>query len=261
MGIINLHPQSFSQIGRIPETKRAIAYAKQLLAEGADILDIGAEPTNPGVTQVPTAAEECAALLPVIHELVNTTSAIISIDTSQAEVMQAVIAAGVHMINDVRALTQPNALAVVAKSQVGVCLMHHLALTDTTPWVAQVNDVLQARAHACMDQGISAERLCIDPGLGGYSATFHKTAIQNKVLLQNLAHITVNPQRPCVIGLSRKGFIGRWMSPGQPVGVSERLPGSLAASLWAVQSGAKIIRTHDVAATVQAIRVWQLLAQ
>lgn len=259
MGIINLHDQSYSATGRVTTPSEAIAYAKQLIQEGADIIDLGAEPTNPYITHTPSIEEEISALLPVIRDLIATTKVIISVDTSQAEVMQAVIQAGAHMINDVRALTLPGALEVIAHSSVGVCLMHHLAVADDVPLLRQINDDLQARVDACIAAGISAERICIDPGVGGGNDVFHKTDAAKRHLLQHLSACKVTPTRPLLIGVSRKGFIGRWMSPSAPVAEHARLPGSLAAALWAVSHGAHIIRTHDVAATKQAMQLWSLL--
>lgn len=258
MGIVNLNPQSFSSTGRITSTAQAIDYAKQLIQGGADIIDLGAEPTNPWVSRPPSINEEINALVPVVSALANMTAAIISVDTSRADVMQAVIDAGAHMINDIRALTLPGALDVVARSQVGLCLMHHCAVSEDDSLILQVNDDLQARVDACLQAGIAAERLCIDPGFGGGGA-FHKSETQSRQLLQQLDKLTVIPTCPILVGLSRKGFIGRWMSPTAPVVETKRLPGSIAAALWAVQQGASIIRTHDVAATKQALHVWSLL--
>ena len=261
MGIVNLNTQSFSQIGRKPDAKQAIAYAKQLIAEGADLIDLGAEPTNPYVTHSPGIEEEIRALVPVVQALAKETSVIISVDTSRAEVMQAVIDAGAHLINDVRALTLPGALDVVAKSQVGICLMHHLAVSKEVPLLPQIYHDLQMRLDVCIKAGIHASRICIDPGFGGGApGVFYKTETQNRQLLQQLAILAVTPKRPLLVGLSRKGFIGRWMSPETPVSEYERLPGSLAAALWAVGQGANIIRTHDVNATMQALRVWAHIA-
>lgn len=250
MGIINVNPQSFSDKGRITNVSEAISYAKALITEGADLIDIGAEPTNPWIKQTPSIEEEIKSLVPVITELVKSTTAIISVDTSKPEVMQAVIAAGAHMINDVRALTLPGALDVVTNSDVAVCLMHHLPLEEGKLFIPKINQDLQTRVNACLQAGITPQRLCIDPGFGGGSQTFHKTPAQSIELLTVLDKIHVQPELPMLVGVSRKGFLSQW-NPLQADVMDEQqmIAAGIDAAKKAITAGAKIIRTHDVAAT------------
>lgn len=261
MGIVNLHSQSFSATGRCTDPAAAIIYAKQLIADGAAIIDLGAAPTNPYHTTDVDMHTEIALLLPVLRALVKETHAVISVDTSQPEVMAAVIDAGAHMINDVQAFSLPGALSAVAKSQVGLCVMHHKAVSEDSPLLPAIQTDLTERIAACLQAGIAIERLCIDPGFGGGSAQFHKSFAQNVELLRDLAQLQIQLKRPLLVGLSHKGFIGRLMYAEKRLPESERLSGSLAAALWAVQAGAQIIRTHDVKATVEALNVWVSLSE
>lgn len=261
MGIVNLHAQSFSTTGRYTDPAAAIVYAKELIADGAAIIDLGAAPTNPYHTTEVDSDTELTLLLPVIRTLIKETDAIISVDTSQPAVMAAVIDAGVHMINDVQALSLPGALSIVAKSQVGLCLMHHKPVSEDLPLLPSIQADLTERIAACLQAGIAVERLCIDPGFGGGSAQFHKSFAQNVELLRDLAQLDVQPKRPLLVGLSHKGFIGRLMHAEKRLPTSGRLSGGLAAALWAAQAGAQIIRTHDVKATVEALNVWYGIIQ
>lgn len=255
MGIINVNLQSFSNKGRITNVSEAIDYAKMLIAEGADIIDIGAEPANPWVKQIPSIDEEIKSLVPVITELVKSTTAIISVDTSQPKVMQAVIKAGAHMINDIRALTVLGALDVVANSNVAVCLMHHLPMKNDKLSISQINQDLQACVDACLQAGITPERICIDPGFGGGSETFHKPQTQSIELLSELDKINVQPERPMLVGVSRKGFLSKW-NPLQIDVMDEQqiVAAGITAAKLAIAAGAKIIRTHDVAVTRLMLR-------
>ena len=251
MGIVNVTPDSFSDGGKFVATNLAVEHALKLAEEGADILDIGGESTRPNATPVSLQAE-FDRVIPVIEALVKQFNIPISIDTYKPQVMQAAIAAGASMVNDVRALQEDGALEVVAKSNVGVCLMH----MQGTPQTMQqnphyddvVNDVkafLAARLQASIYAGMSANRILLDPGFG-----FGKTREHNITLLQNLESFADLGQ-PLLVGLSRKSVLGQVTGND----VDARLYASIAASVLAAQKGAKILRVHDVKATVEALKV------
>ncbi len=256
MGIVNVTPDSFSDGGQFAATNLAIEHALKLLEEGADILDIGGESTRPNATPVGLQAE-LDRVIPVIEALAKQVSIPISIDTYKPQVMKAAIAAGASMVNDVRALQEgaglkESALEIVAKSNVGVCLMH----MQGTPQTMQqnphyddvVNDVkafLAARLQASIDAGIAKNRILLDPGFG-----FGKTREHNITLLQNLESFADLGQ-PLLVGLSRKSVLGQVTGND----VDARLYASIAASVLAAQKGAKILRVHDVKATVEALKV------
>jgi len=251
MGIVNITPDSFSDGGRYASTEKAIAHAMQLVADGADILDIGGESTRPGATPV-SLEEELSRVIPVIEELVGKAGIAISIDTYKPEVMRQAILAGVDIVNDVRALQEPGALEIVAQSNAGVCLMHMKGTPQTMQIepvyddvVAEVTDFLQERLLAAESAGIAADRIVLDPGFG-----FGKRTAHNLALLQDLAAIKALG-RPLLVGLSRKSVLGQLLGND----VDERLHASIAASVISVMKGASIVRVHDVKATADALKV------
>ena len=251
MGIVNITPDSFSDGGRYASTEKAIAHAMQLVADGADILDIGGESTRPGATPV-SLEEELSRVIPVIEALVGKAGIAISIDTYKPEVMRQAILAGADIVNDVRALQEPGALEIVAQSNAGVCLMHMKGTPQTMQIepvyddvVAEVTDFLQERLLAAESAGIAADRIVLDPGFG-----FGKRTAHNLALLQDLAAIKALG-RPLLVGLSRKSVLGQLLGND----VDERLHASIAASVISVMKGASIVRVHDVKATADALKV------
>ncbi len=251
MGIVNVTPDSFSDGGRHLLRDAAISHAQQLIAEGADILDIGGESTRPGAKTV-GVQEELDRVMPVIEGL-RDAGVPLSIDTCKAEVMRAALAAGVHMVNDINALQQPEALAAVVESNAAVCLMHKQGQPDTMqtqPYyenvVIEVLEFLRTRVAVVEAAGIPRNRIVIDPGFG-----FGKTLAHNLNLLRNLQKFS-ELGVPLLAGLSRKSMLGA--ITGQDV--NNRLPASVAAALLAVQHGASIIRVHDVQATCDALKIW-----
>lgn len=253
MGIVNVTPDSFSDGGRHASAAAALAHCEALVTQGADILDIGGESTRPGA-RAPTAQEELARLLPVLRGAV-TLGVPVSVDTSEPAVMHEALALGVDIVNDVRALRRPGALqAVAAHPRAGVCLMHMKGEPDTMQAEAHYGDVvvevrsfLRERVQAAEEAGIARERIAVDPGIG-----FAKTADHNLSLLSRQREL-LDLGLPLLVGWSRKGTLGRLT--GRPVG--ERVAASVAAALAAVHRGAHIVRVHDVAATVDALKVWQ----
>ena len=250
MGIVNVTPDSFSDGGKFNRTDKAIAHAMQLVEEGADILDIGGESTRPGATPVPLE-EELKRVLPVIEGLLQA-GVPLSIDTYKPEVMRAAIDAGVDMVNDVRALQEAHALEVVARSQVGVCLMHMQGLPQTMQldpqyWdvVLEVTEFLSARLQLIEMAGISRDRILLDPGFG-----FGKRTAHNLTLLNHLSSLQ-SLGLPLLVGLSRKSVLGQVVG----LNVDERLHASIAASVLSVIKGANIVRVHDVKPTVDALKV------
>ncbi len=248
MGVLNLTPDSFSDGGLWTDPGRAVAHAEAMVAVGAAIIDVGGESTRPGADPVPVD-EEIARVVPVIERLVRLPVPI-SVDTSKPEVMTAAVAAGATMINDVRALRTEGALEAAAGTGAAVCLMHMQgeprtmqAAPEYDDVVAEVGAFLRERADACIEAGIRLERLVVDPGFG-----FGKTREHNLDLLGRLDEL-VAEGLPVLVGLSRKSVIGA--VTGAPV--EARLPGSIAAAVLATISGARILRVHDVAETVQAV--------
>ena len=254
MGIVNVTPDSFSDGGRHASTAAARAHCERLVEEGADLLDIGGESTRPGAT-APDPAEEAARVLPVIEAALRLGVAV-SVDTSEPMVMRAALALGVDIVNDVRALRRPGALACVAEhSAAGLCLMHMRgepntmqAQADYGDVVAEVGDFLDQRAAEVMAAGVAAERIVLDPGIG-----FAKRPEHNLALLRRQRELVTRLRRPLLVGWSRKGTLG--LLTGRAV--HDRLAASVAAALAAVHHGAAIVRVHDVAATVDALKVWQ----
>ena len=258
MGVLNVTPDSFSDGGRFQTLDRAIAHAEALAKAGADLLDVGGESTRPGANPV-SAGEECQRVVPVIEALAAKHPLPISVDTSKPEVMRAAVAAGAGFINDVRALSAPGALETAVDLGVPVCLMHmqgtpaHMQQSPRyQDVVAEVRDFLAQRIQRCEAAGLPRERICIDPGFG-----FGKTLEHN---LQLLAHLDQIAQLGCpvLVGISRKSMIGQLTD--RPV--EDRLAGSLAAAVLALERGARILRTHDPKETQDALRVaWAVRSQ
>ena len=251
MGIVNVTPDSFSDGGKFAATNLAVQHALKLAEEGASILDIGGESTRPNATPV-SLQQELDRVIPVIEALAKQINIPISIDTYKPAVMQAAIAAGASMVNDVRALQEVGALNVVANSNVGVCLMHMQGMPLTMQQNPQYSDVvsdvktfLQARLHASIHAGCRASNIFLDPGFG-----FGKTREHNIALLQGLESFAELGQ-PLLVGLSRKSVLGQMTGND----VDARLYASIAASVLAAMKGAKILRVHDVKATVEALKV------
>ena len=248
MGVVNVTPDSFSDGGRFFDAKEAIAHARRLAEEGADILDIGGESTRPGAQPV-SEQQELERVLPVLEKI---SDLCVSVDTRRPRVMQETLKAGASMINDVDALAAPGALEAVAGSKCAVCLMHKKgepATMQRDPHyddvVVEVRSFLAGRVDTALKAGIERRRLVVDPGFG-----FGKTAAHNLTLLGNLSQLS---ELPILAGLSRKSTLGR--ITGRPV--EERLAGSLAMALLALQSGATILRVHDVKETRDVIAVWE----
>jgi dihydropteroate synthase len=255
MGVLNVTPDSFSDGGRFLEPAAACEHALRMMAEGAAIIDIGAESTRPGAKPVPLA-EELRRVMPVIEHL-SGAPAILSIDTSKPEVMRAAAGAGAGLINDVRALQEPGALEAALQSGCAVCLMHMQGEPRTMQLaphyvdvVKEVKAFLGARAHCCEEAGFARQRIAIDPGFG-----FGKTQAHNLELLQRLDEL--GGEWPLAVGLSRKSMLAHIL--GRRDG--DRLAGSVALAVLAVLRNALIIRAHDVAATVDALRVVAALAR
>lgn len=251
MGILNVTPDSFSDGGRHFDRDVAIAAGMRLVEEGAAIIDVGGESTRPGAAFV-SPQEEIDRVAPVIEALAGRTDAVISVDTSKPEVIRAALQAGAHMVNDIRALRVPGALAEVTRAEAAVCVMHmqgEPASMQANPQyddvVREVRDFLRERVAACLAAGLMPESICVDPGIG-----FGKTLAHNLELLRNVQAFT-NLGGPVLIGVSRKSMIG--IITGRPA--TARLAGSLALAALAVERGAAIVRAHDVAATVDAVRV------
>ncbi len=251
MGIVNVTPDSFSDGGRYSSVDLAVEHALQLVAEGADILDIGGESTRPGAEPV-SLDEELRRVVPVLEVLSKVTAVPLSIDTYKPEVMQAAIQAGADIVNDICALREEGALEIVANSNVGVCLMHMQGVPQTmqinpsyTDVVVEVKKFLADRADACLAHGIVRERILLDPGFG-----FGKTTAHNIALIQHLDSL-LELGFPLLVGLSRKSVLGKIVGGDE----LQRLHAGLAASVVSVIKGAKIVRVHDVKATVDALKV------
>lgn len=255
MGIVNVTPDSFSDGGRFIGLEQAVAHALRLIEEGAAIIDIGGESTRPGAPDVPVD-EELRRVVPVVAALRERCDVPISVDTSKPEVIRAAIDAGAGLINDVRALQEPGAVAAVAASDAAVCLMHMQGQPRTMQHepqyqdvVAEVRDFLGERVAACEAAGIGKDRLLLDPGIG-----FGKRLEHNLRLLAHLPAWQVGGL-PLLIGVSRKSMFRDLLGRA----VDERLAGSLAMATASVLAGAKVLRVHDVAQTVDAVRVAQAL--
>jgi dihydropteroate synthase len=252
MGIVNATPDSFSDGGRFFDPAAALAQARRLVAEGADLIDVGGESTRPDATEV-TVEEELRRVLPIVEAFGDGPVAL-SIDTSKPEVMRAALNRGAAIVNDVRSLSSPGALEVVLASTCGVVLMHMRGTPQTMQRDPRYDDVtaevgafLRARYQEVVAAGVASDRIALDPGFG-----FGKTNEHNFELLAHLRELTAIGQ-PLLVGISRKGMLK--YATGQSVG--ERVMASAAAALIAVERGARIVRVHDVAATRDALAVWQ----
>jgi len=253
MGIVNVTPDSFSDGGKHATTALAIEHGLRLREEGADILDIGGESTRPGALPV-AEAEELTRVIPVLQGLADCGAAL-SIDTMKPRVMAAALEAGADMVNDVNALRAPGALETVAATNCGICLMHMQGTPQTMQAepryddvVAEVAGFLFERMHVALEAGVAADRLVVDPGFG-----FGKTRAHNVALFRALSRFT--ELGPVLVGVSRKGLFGE--ITGRPPG--ERMVPSIAAALLAAMAGATLLRVHDVAATVDALKVLDAL--
>jgi dihydropteroate synthase len=256
MGIVNVTPDSFSDGGQFSSTALAIEHALKLVAEGADILDIGGESTRPNAEPV-SLEEELRRVVPVIEGLIQRCNTPISIDTYKPQVMKAAIAAGASLVNDVRGLQEPGAVEVVAASNTGVCLMHMPGTPQTMQndpryddVVVEVRDFLLDRAAKCEAAGISRDRIMLDPGFG-----FGKRSVHNIALLSELESLC-GLGYPVLVGLSRKSVLGQITGKD----VADRLPASLAAAVVAAMKGAAVVRVHDVKATKDALAVVAAIA-
>lgn len=251
MGVLNVTPDSFSDGGRLATLDAALVAARRMVADGARILDVGGESTRPGAAPV-ALDEELKRVVPVVRAIAAELDVVISVDTSRAEVIAEAVGAGAHLVNDVRGLRDPAALAAAARSGAGVCIMHmqgEPATMQNAPHyadvVAEVRDYLAGRLAACRAAGIAPDAIAVDPGFG-----FGKNAEHNLALMRALESFTTLGA-PLVVGLSRKSLVGQLtLRP-----VAQRLAGSIALAALAAERGAAIVRAHDVAETVDAVRV------
>ena len=250
MGILNVTPDSFSDGGQHAVADAALRRAEKMLLEGASIIDVGGESTRPGATPV-GVQQEMDRVLPIVERLTGELGALVSVDTSAPEIMTAVASAGAGMINDVRSLRRPGALEAAAATGLPICLMHMVGEPDNMqndpryarPVEDEVAAFLARQTERCLNAGIAGERLLVDPGFGFAKTLAHNLRLMNRLeYLQRLGY-------PLLVGTSRKGMIGRALSRK----VDERLYGGLALTTLAISKGAWIIRTHDVAASADAV--------
>ncbi|STQ92635.1 Dihydropteroate synthase [Janthinobacterium lividum] len=254
MGILNITPDSFSDAGQYQHLEFAISRAEQMIADGVDIIDIGGESSRPGAPPLPLQ-DELARVMPVLYALRDCGKPL-SVDTYKPEVMREAILAGADMINDINGFRAPGAIEAVRDSDCALCIMHMQSVPQTMQDQPQYEDVvreviafLRERIDTMTAAGIARERLCVDPGFG-----FGKTVEQNYALLRATRQLRSELGLPVLAGLSRKSMIGA--VTGRPV--EQRLAGSVAGALAAVAQGAEIIRVHDVAETVDALKVWRM---
>ncbi len=255
MGVLNVTPNSFSDGGKFMNAAAALRHAEQMVAEGADIIDVGGESTRPGAQQI-SVQQELDRVIPVIEALHAAVTVPVSVDTSKPEVMRHATAAGAGLINDVYGLRRKGALAAAAASDVPVCVMHMQGEPHTMQQsptydnvVADVIAFLSARRDECVAAGIPAASVIVDPGFG-----FGKTVTHNLALLRNLTALTALGA-PILVGLSRKSMIGSLLD----LPVDERAAASVALALHAVQHGANIVRVHDVKMTRDAVRMMEIV--
>ena len=254
MGILNITPDSFSDAGQYQHLEFAISRAEQMIVDGVDIIDIGGESSRPGARPLPLQ-DELQRVMPVLYALRDCGKPL-SIDTYKPEVMREAILAGADMINDINGFCAPGAIEAVQDSDCALCIMHMQSVPQTMQYQPQYEDVvreviafLRQRIETMTAAGIARERLCVDPGFG-----FGKTVEQNYALLRATRQLRSELDLPVLAGLSRKSMIGA--VTGRPV--EQRLAGSVAGALAAVAQGAEIIRVHDVAETVDALKVWRM---
>lgn len=252
MGILNVTPDSFSDGGKFQALELALSHAEQMISEGVDIIDIGGESTRPGVDPVPLE-EELRRVMPVLYALRDCGKPL-SIDTYKPEVMREAIEAGVDMVNDINGFRAPGALSALKESDCALCIMHMQRDPQTMQHAPsyqnvtkEVTEFLRDRVAEMLTQGVEPARLCVDPGFG-----FGKTLEHNLTLLRDLDKIASDLDLPVLAGVSRKSMIGA--ITGKPI--EQRMAGSVAAALSAVAHGARIVRVHDVAETVDALKVW-----
>ena len=259
MGILNVTPDSFSDGGRFTQLDAALRQAEQMLNDGASILDIGGESTRPDAKPV-TLQQELDRVLPVVEAIAQRLDVVISIDTSTPQLFEQAASLGATIWNDVRALTRPDALATAARLGLPVVLMHNRGEPDQMNDLAHYQDVvaevmaeLSQRVSAALAAGLHRDNIVLDVGFG-----FAKTTAQNLVLLKHLSALNALSY-PILSGISRKRVLGQVLADaqGQPRPVHERVDAGVAAALYSVQQGARIIRTHDVRPTVDALRLWQ----
>lgn len=257
MGILNVTPDSFSDGGQFHSIDLALSHAEQMIAKGVDIIDIGGESSRPGAQPLPLD-EELRRVMPVIYALRDCGKPL-SIDTYKPEVMREALHAGADMINDINGFRAEGALSAVNQSDCALCIMHMQKDPLTMQLSPEYRDVtqdvtqfLQERVAAMEEAGVDRDRICVDPGIG-----FGKTVEHNLALLRNMGKMSEETGVPVLAGVSRKSMIGA--ITGRPV--EQRLAGSVAASLAAVAHGAAIVRVHDVAETVDALKVWMAVEQ
>ena len=251
MGVLNVTPDSFSDGGRHSDLAAAVEAARAMVAAGASIIDVGGESTRPG-SRPPPLEVELARVVPVVEAIARELDVIISVDTSRPAVISAVAAAGAHLINDVRGLRDPAALAAAAEAGVAVCVMHMQGLPDTMQLapayddvVAEVRSWLLDRLAVCRAAGIDADRLLVDPGFG-----FGKRMEHNLALFASL-EVFASLGVPLLVGVSRKSIVGHLTGRA----VADRLAGSVALAAIAAERGARVLRAHDVAETMDAVRI------
>lgn len=257
MGILNVTPDSFSDGGQFTHFDSALKQVEQMIKNGVDVIDIGGESTRPGAVDV-SVQDEIIRVIPLLKAIKSRFDINVSIDTSKAEVMAEAITFGADMINDVRALQNKGCLEVVAQSNIEICLMHMQGMPRTMQENPEYNDIIgdildffRQRINCCEQNGIYKERLVLDPGFG-----FGKTLEHNYEVLAKFSQFNALGL-PLLAGISRKSMIGNLLNRD----VSDRLAGSLAAAIVAVQQGAKIIRVHDVQESVDAMRILKAVAQ
>lgn len=258
MGILNVTPDSFSDGGQFIDLAQAVAHAQEMIREGAEIIDIGGESTRPGAPEV-SVEEEKRRVLPVIERLRAETTAVISIDTQKVEVARAALESGAHIVNDIAANREDDAMwRLVAATGAGYVAMHMQGIPQTmqtaphyTDVVVEVNEFFTDRLKRMAAVGVLPEQTALDVGIG-----FGKTLEHNLQLLAGLRHFTSH-RRPLMLGVSRKSFMGRLLG----LEVNERLPAALACTVDAIGQGVNIIRTHDVAETTRAIRMAEAINQ
>jgi len=259
MGIVNITPDSFSDGGQFSGAGQAIDYAKRLVEEGADILDIGGESTRPGADPV-SVDEELRRVIPVLEGLTSL-GVPLSIDSRRPQVMREALAVGIDLINDVNGFRDPEAFSIAVSSNAALCIMHMLGEPKTMQQTPSYNDVVEevtrfllTQRDAFMAQGVDRSRIVIDPGFG-----FGKTFDHNLALMRAIPRFA--GLQTTLIGVSRKTMIGQLINPKAPPAPPDRMAGSVAAALWAAEKGAQILRVHDVAQTVQALRAWNGLSR